>query len=126
VQGTPGFAVVADWLLNLPGSVYVSALVGTSHMCAITGTGSGGQTIALNAMASSWLELGANPAVLHRIVSCTSCGLDSLPHCGGITTVYGLCDESVGKEYIHSFFTVTLGPLVASIVAVIFANLGVC
>lgn len=125
VQGTPGFAVVADWLLNLPGSVYVSALVATSLMCGITGNGSGGQTIALNAMAESWLSLGANPAVLHRIVSCTACGLDSLPHCGGITTVYGLCDEDVGKTYVHSFFTVTLGPLVASIVAVIFASFGV-
>lgn len=126
VQSTPGFAAIAAWLLALPGSVYVSSLVTTAIMCGITGNGSGGETIALTSMSDKWLAMGAQPEVLHRIISVTSSSLDSLPHCGGITTVFGLCNESVGKEYKHAFFTTTLIPLLAAILAVGLASFGVC
>ena len=125
VQNTAGFASVAAWLLAIPGSAYVSAAVATSITCAITGSGSGGEGIALNALAQSWLSAGANPAVLHRVVSIASCGLDSLPHCGGITTVFGLCNESIGKGYKHAFVTTCVVPLIATVVAVILGSMGV-
>lgn len=125
VTSSNGFSVIAAALLALPGSVYVSALVTTGMMCGITGNGSGGETIALNAMADKWITAGANPAVLHRIVSITSSTFDSLPHCGGITTVYGLCDESVGKGYKHAFVTTVIVPLIAAVAAVALACLGV-
>lgn len=126
VQGTPGFAVVAEKLLTLGGSVYISAFATTTIMCAITGNGSGGSTIAMNAMAGNWLTMGANPAVLHRIVAITSTGLDSLPHCGGITTVYGLCNEDLGKQYKHAFVTTCVVPIIGAIVAIILAGFGIC
>ena len=125
VQATEGFNTIAQWLLSLPGSVYVSAFVTTNIMCGITGSGSGGETIALKSMATSWLEMGANPSALHRVVSVSSCGFDSLPHCGGITTVFGLCDEDLGKNYIHVLVTSTLIPTLAAAVVVILASIGI-
>lgn len=125
VQATPGFALVSEWLLNVSGNVYVSALLTVSIMCGITGNGSGGETIAMNALGERWLTMGGNPQALHRIASVASCGFDSLPHCGGITTVYGLCDESIGKGYIHAFFTTTLIPFLCGIVAVVLVSVGI-
>lgn len=125
VQATPGFALVSDWLLNFSGNVYISSLLTTSIMCGITGNGSGGQAIALNALGQNWIAMGANPQSLHRIVSIAASGFDSLPHCGGITTVYGLCDESIGKGYIHAFVTTTIIPFLAAVLAVVFATIGI-
>lgn len=125
IQATPGFAVVSEWLLTFSGNVYVSALITTSIMCGITGNGSGGETIALNALGQNWLTMGGNPQSLHRIVSIASSGFDSLPHCGGITTVFGLCDESIGKGYIHAFITTTIIPFLGAVIAVLLASIGI-
>ena len=104
VEATPGFASIADLLIKVPGGVYASAWLTTNAMCGITGSGSGGEVIALNSMANKWLAAGANPAVLARIVAISAVGFDSLPHCGGTTTSFGLCNEKVGAYSICCFF----------------------
>ncbi len=62
---------------------------------------------------------------MHRLVSIASSGFDSLPHCGGITTVYGLCNEDIGKGYIHAFITTTLIPFLAAVPAAVMATAGI-
>ncbi len=126
VEATPGFSAIADLLINVPGGVYVSAWLTTNAMCGITGSGSGGEVIALNSMASKWLAAGANPAVLARIVAISAVGFDSLPHCGGTTTSFGLCNEKVGDGYIHAFVSSVLIPFVASLFCVVLTMMGIC
>ncbi len=126
VEATPGFSAIADVLMNIPGGVYVSAWLTTNVMCGITGSGSGGEVIALNSMQSKWLAAGADPRILARIVAVSAVGFDSLPHCGGTSTSFGLCNEKVGDGYIHAFMSSVLIPFIASIICVALAMMGIC
>ena len=50
VAALPGFAVVRDWVLSIEGGPLVSLAVATNVLSALTGSASGGLTIALDAL----------------------------------------------------------------------------
>ena len=125
VKNTQGFIEVVHFASNLPGSTYVSAFVATLIIAGITGSSTGGVTITLDALASTWLATGANPAALHRIISVSSGVLDSLPHAGGLYTTLEVCGETIKSSYKHTFWVTVVIPMIASIVIVILANLGI-
>ena len=67
---------------------------------------------------------GVNAAALHRIISIASCGLDSLPHCGGILATLNVCNETHSSSYIHIFVTTVLIPIIATMIVVALASIG--
>ena len=74
IAALPGFFAIKDALLHLQigGGPLVSAILTTNVMTAVTGSASGGLTIALGMLGQEWLawgaSLGMSPEVLHRIV----------------------------------------------------------
>ncbi len=125
VKATPGFETVVRLALNIPGNAYVSAAVSTDLVAGITGSASGGLQIALEALADRWLAQGANVEALHRICAVASGGLDSLPHAGGMFTVFVVCNETYKDGYMHIFWTTVAIPIVAAIVIVLLASMGI-
>ena len=77
-------------------------------------------------MKTKWLAAGADLAILARIVAVSAVGFDSLPHCGGTATSFGLCNEKVGDGYIHAFISSVLIPFFASVVCVALAMMDIC
>ena len=71
VAALPAFAVVRDWVLSIGGGPLVSLAVATNVLAALTGSASGGMTIALGALGDTYLRLaaeqGIDPALLHRV-----------------------------------------------------------
>ena len=63
-------------------------------------------------------------AALHRIISVASCGLDSLPHCGGILATLNVCDETHASSYFHIFMTTVVVPIITTVVIVALACMG--
>jgi H+/gluconate symporter-like permease len=97
---TPAFESAVVALTSLPGNELVGAAVAVSVIAGLTGSASGGQVIALPAVAPHYLELGVNPEQLHRVVSISSGALDSLPHNGYVvTTIRGVCQETHKDAY---------------------------
>ena len=77
-----------------------SDLVAVSVIAGLTGSASGGQSIALPILAPHYLDVGVNPEALHRVVAISSGALDSLPHNGYVvTTLRGICKESYEDAY---------------------------
>lgn len=90
IAGLPGFLVVADALRAVPNPLVNEAIAVTS-LAGITGSASGGMSIALAAMSDTFIQ-AANAAnipmeVLHRVASMASGGMDTLPHNGAVITL---------------------------------------
>lgn len=98
---TPGFQSAVEAMTQLPGDPLVGAAVAVSVIAGLTGSASGGQSIALPILAPHYLDVGVNPEALHRVVAISSGALDSLPHNGYVvTTLRGICKESYEDAYL--------------------------
>lgn len=119
VASLPGFQGIKQALLQLQlgGGPLVSAILTTNVMTAITGSASGGLTIALGMLGQEWLawarELGMSPEVLHRMVCLASEGLDTVPHSGALVTLMAVCGLSHRESYYDVLVLSVLKPLVA-------------
>lgn len=119
VRAVPGFAALKAALLSIPGPPLVSAVVAVNLMAGVSGSASGGLGIALDALAKDYLAMGVNPAALHRMVSLASGGLDTLPHNGAVVTLLAVCGITHKESYKDIFMVSLLGPLLASIPAML-------
>jgi H+/gluconate symporter-like permease len=119
VAALPAFAAVRDWVLSIEGGPLVSLAVATNVLAALTGSASGGLTIALDALGNAYMELAAGkaiePALLHRVAVIGSGTLDSLPHNGAIVTLLALC----GLTHRESYFDIVMVAIVGAIIALV-------
>ena len=106
----PGFALIADALKAIPNTLINEALTVTV-LAGITGSASGGMSIALAAMSDSFIaaaEAAKIPLeVLHRVASMASGGMDTLPHNGAVITLLAVSGLT-HKESYKDIFVVTL------------------
>jgi len=75
---SPAFQMALDAVQHIPGDPLIGAAIAVTVIAGLTGSASGGQTIALPLLAPAYLAMGANPAELHRTVAIASGALDSL------------------------------------------------
>jgi H+/gluconate symporter-like permease len=117
VAALPAFAVVRDWVLSIEGGPLVSLAVATNILAALTGSASGGLTIALDALGATYLsvasELGIDPALLHRVAVMSAGTLDSLPHNGAVVTLLAVCGVTHREGYLDIFMVAIVGALIA-------------
>jgi H+/gluconate symporter-like permease len=96
--------------------------VATNVLAALTGSASGGLTIALQALGETYLriaaEQGIDPALLHRVAVLGAGGLDSLPHNGAVVTLLSVCGSSHREAYLHIFVVGIIGALAALAVVI--------
>jgi H+/gluconate symporter-like permease len=119
VADLPAFATVRDWVLGIGGGPLVSLSVATNALAALTGSASGGLTIALDALGSTYMRLaaeqGIDPALLHRIAVIGSGTLDSLPHNGAVVTLLAVC----GCTHRESYFDIVMVGIVGGLLALV-------
>ncbi len=97
---TPAFASALDFVTNIPGDPLIGAAIAVTVIAGLTGSASGGQTIALPLIAPIFLAAGVNAGELHRVVAISSGALDSLPHNGYVvTTIRAICGETHKGAY---------------------------
>jgi H+/gluconate symporter-like permease len=113
----PAFAVVRDAVLGIGGGPLVSLAVATNVLAALTGSASGGLTIALDALGATYMtraaEIGLDPALLHRVAVIGSGTLDSLPHNGAVVTLLAVCGSTHRESYRDIVVVGIIGALVA-------------
>ena len=90
IAALPGFLVVANGLTAIPNPLVNEAITVTS-LAGITGSASGGMSIALAAMADTFIQnaqaAGIPLEVFHRVAAMASGGMDTLPHNGAVITL---------------------------------------
>jgi len=110
IAGLSGFVVISDALREIP-NVLVNEAITVSVLAGVTGSASGGLSIALAAMADTFIE-SANAAgvpleVLHRVASMASGGMDTLPHNGAVITLLAVTGLTHRQSY-KDIFAVTI------------------
>jgi H+/gluconate symporter-like permease len=116
---TDGFQAAVHAMTTLPGPPLIGAAIAVSVIAGLTGSASGGQTIALPLIAPHYLNHGVDPQALHRVVSIASGGLDSLPHNGYVvTTIRAICRESYSAAYPSIGALTVVVPLVGTALAI--------
>jgi H+/gluconate symporter-like permease len=117
VAALPAFAMVRDWVLGVEGGPLVSLAVATNVLAALTGSASGGLTIALDSLGSTYMKIaaekGIDPGLLHRVAVIGAGTLDMLPHNGAVVTVLAVC----GATHRESYFDIVMVGIVSSLVA---------
>jgi H+/gluconate symporter-like permease len=110
IAALPGFLVIAEGLKAIPG-VLVNEAITVTALAGITGSASGGMSIALATMADSFVA-GAQSAgipleVLHRVAAMASGGMDTLPHNGAVITLLAVTGLT-HKDSYRDIFAITL------------------
>jgi H+/gluconate symporter-like permease len=117
VAALPAFGVVRDGFLAVPGGPLVSIAVATNVMAGITGSASGGLTIALNALGATYVELanaaGISLDLMHRVAAIGSGALSMLPHNGTVVTLFVICGATHRSSYREVMMCGLVGPLLA-------------
>ncbi len=117
VAALPAFALVREWVLSIEGGPLVSLAIATNILSALTGSASGGLTIALDALGATYMKLaaeqGIDPALLHRVAVIGAGTLDSLPHNGAVVTLLAVCGSTHGKSYFDIVMVGIVGALIA-------------
>lgn len=119
VAALPGFATVRDFVLNIEGGPLVSLAIATNLLAALTGSASGGLTIALDALGQTYMNIaaqaGINPALMHRIAVIGAGTLDILPHNGAVVSLLAIC----GSTHRESYFDIVIVGIVNSVLALV-------
>ena len=127
-KNVPAFTTAVEAMTNIPGSPLIGAAIAVSVIAGMTGSSSGGQTIALPLLAPHYMDMGVNPEALHRVVAISSGALDSLPHNGYVvTTIQSICGEKHSAAYWPVAATTVAVPALGVILAIILFsfNLGI-
>ncbi|WP_110928872.1 GntP family permease [Bacillus massiliglaciei] len=121
VKTLPGFSAIQDWVFNASSNPLVSEAVAVNVLSGVTGSASGGLSIALEVMGSQYLQLahnlGISPEMLHRIASMASGGMDTLPHNGAVITLLAITGLTHRQSYKDIFILTILKTLTVFIIA---------
>jgi H+/gluconate symporter-like permease len=117
VAAVPAFAIVREWVLSIEGGPLVSLAIATNLLAALTGSASGGLTIALEALGGTYMRLaaeqGIDPALMHRIAVLSAGTLDSLPQNGAVVTLLAICGSTHRESYFDIVMAAIVGPIIA-------------
>lgn len=113
IASLPGFKEISAALMGIKvgGTPLVSEAVTVNVLAGVTGSASGGMSIALDLMSKQWIAwaqaVNLSPDVLHRVASMASGGMDTLPHNGAIITLLAVCGLT-HKESYKDIFALTM------------------
>ncbi len=98
------FGLIRDWVVTVGGdNPLISLAVGTSLLAGMTGSASGGMSIALATLGDTYLQMGnaagIAPDLLHRVTAVATGGLDALPHNGAVITLLTICGLTHREAY---------------------------
>ena len=129
IAGLGAFLVIKGALLGLSSNPLISEAISVSSLAGITGSASGGLSIALGALGDVYLKeasiMGISPQVLHRIAAIACGGLDTMPHNGAVITLLGVTGLTHKESYVDIGMCTAVIPTLAVIVCIIFGSMGV-
>lgn len=122
VAKTAGFSSFSKLVVNAPLPPLVSLFLSVNLVAGITGSASGGLRIFMETLSPSYLAMGIQPEVLHRIATVSAGGLDTLPHCGAVIAMFTIMGLTHRQAYRDVFIVSVLIPMIASLALVCVAS----
>lgn len=128
IASLAAFLLVRDAVLSIaPDTPTISMAIAVNALAGITGSSSGGLSIALDTLGSTYLErataLGISPDLLHRIATVASGGFDSLPHNGAVISLLTITGLNHRQSYSDIFVVNLLVPVLALVAIIVLGTL---
>jgi H+/gluconate symporter-like permease len=122
------FGLIRDWVVTVGGdNPLISLAIGTSLLAGMTGSASGGMSIALSTLGETYMEMGQaagiSPELLHRVTAVATGGLDALPHNGAVITLLTICGLTHKQAYKDIAVVAVVIPILALILLVTLGTL---
>jgi H+/gluconate symporter-like permease len=126
VAAMPAFAVVRDLVLSIGGGPLLSLAVAINVLSALTGSASGGMTIALDALGETYMRLASeaniDPSLLHRVATISAGTLDSLPHNGAVVSLLAVCGLTHRDSYRDIVMVGIVGALLGLLAVILLGS----
>jgi len=117
IASLAGFVVIRDLVLGVSDNPLISEAVAVNILAGITGSASGGMSIALKTLGEQYLTLassaGISPELLHRVAAMASGCMDTLPHNGAVISLLAICKLTHRESYKFIFVNTVGFPMVA-------------
>ena len=118
VASLAGFAIIRDGVLGIGhDNPLISQAVAMTTLAGVTGSSSGGLSIALQTLGADYLQMaqaaGISPELMHRVAVIAAGGFDTLPHCGAVITLLSICHLNHRQSYVDIAAVTIVVPVVA-------------
>lgn len=128
IASLAAFALIRDAVLGIaPDNPLISLAVSVNILAGITGSASGGMSIALQTLGNTYAEMaaaaGISPELMHRVTTISTGGLDTLPHNGAVITLLSICKLTHRQAYGDLFMVAVPGPLIALVAIIVVGTL---
>lgn len=128
IAGLAGFAIIRDTVLSVsPGNPLISEALAMNVLAGITGSSSGGLSIALETLGDDYLQMandaGIDPELMHRVATLAAGGMDTLPHSGAVITLLAICRLTHRQSYGHIAMVTIALPMVALVTVITLGTL---
>ena len=127
IAALPVFELIAEAVLDLGGdNPLIAVAASVTALSAMTGSASGGMSIALDVLGSTFVDLarttGVSLEAMHRVTSVASGSLDALPHNGAVITLLSVCGVGHRDAYKDILVVAIAAPLLALLVILVLAS----
>lgn len=124
----PAYDFLINRLLNMPGPPLLSVFITTTLISGITASGSSAVSIVTPILGEQIVALGVPAAAVHRVITLSSCGMDTMPHAGYVCTTLKVCGQvdhknGYGMIFRMTVITTSLAALLAVILFTAFPNM---
>ncbi len=128
IASLTAFLLIRDAVVGLGGdNPLISLAIAVNVLAGMTGSASGGMSIALSTLGETYLEMAAardiSPELLHRVTAVATGGLDTLPHNGAVITLLAICGLTHRQAYFDLAMTAMVMPFAALIVLITLGTL---
>jgi H+/gluconate symporter-like permease len=127
IASLPAFTLVRDAVLGISANPLISVAVATNVLAGITGSASGGMSIALQTLGDEFnqmaAETGISQELMHRVAALSSGGFDALPHNGAVITLLAICGLTHRQSYADILMVAVLIPVVATVTVIALGSL---
>lgn len=127
IASLPAFRLVRDAVLGVSDNPVISLAVSVNVLAGITGSASGGMSIALQTLGETFRDLASEQGIslelMHRVTAIASGGFDALPHNGAVITLLAICGLTHRQSYKDIAVVAVLIPVLALVVVIALGTL---
>ncbi|MDQ0884871.1 GntP family permease [Peribacillus sp. V2I11] len=129
IAALPSYAAIQNSLTDTFSNPLVNGAVMTNVLSGIIGSGSGGMSIVLSAMADKYIEaanaFGIPLEVMHRAMAMAAGGMDTLPHNGAVITLLAVTGLTHRQAYKDIFAITIIKTIAAFFIIVVYSLTGI-
>jgi H+/gluconate symporter-like permease len=128
IASLPAFVLIKSGVINIGGeNPLVSLALSVSILAGITGSASGGMSIALQTLGATYIKMAAASGIsldlMHRVTAIAAGTLDCLPQNGAVITLLAICGLTHRDSYLDILATGVVAPMLSLVALIILGTL---